>query len=385
MQGLSFSRLMGILALCIGLSACMTVPDRPYQESSAAELLSNLPKDGTTSPLGTSDPLIVEFDDAGTANATQRSALLKAVDGQATTDSLLIFIHGWHHNASQGDGSLEGFKSFLREMNCQKLFETPDTKCEASNQYTGVYIGWRGDSVNFLGIESGIADFWTLPDRKRTSIKIGEVGLKALLEDLDARVATKKIRRFAVVGHSLGGSVVLHAVKDRLNRRDDNIYVMLNPAVTDAEYRPYSRLSSPPGVRFPKIVTLQANNDLAIRLLFDLINVGSDSMGYSWALTHDLNSCDPEKSVGCAKGLEERRKQMQIDGSCITMLQGQSWVITARSNNGPGRETCPLNNQLLGWVILAKDGSVEAHNGILTSAQARALHSLLEIKRTQAD
>jgi pimeloyl-ACP methyl ester carboxylesterase len=363
----------------------MTVPDRPYQESSAAAQLANPPKEKVAPPLGTSDPLIVEFDDAGTVNATQRSALLQAVDRQTTTDSLLIFVHGWHHNAEPGDENLEGFTSFLREMNCQKPPENWDTKCEDSNQYTGVYIGWRGDSANFLGIESGVADFWTLPDRKRTSVEVGEVGLKALLEDLDAGVASKKIRRFAVVGHSLGGSVVLHAVKDRLQRRDDNLYVMLNPAVTDAEYRPYSRFAGPAGSRFPKIVTLQAKNDLAIRLLFDFINVGSDSMGYSWALTHDLNSCDPEKSAGCANRLEERRKEMQIDGSCFTTLQGQSWIITARASNGPGRETCALSNQLLGWVILAKDGSVEAHNGILTSAQARALHALLEIKRTQAD
>ena len=385
MKRLSFPQYVGILALCVGISACMTVPDRPYQESLAAAQLSNLPKEKATSPLGTSDPLIVEFDDAGTANTTQRSALLQAVDGQVTTDSLLIFVHGWHHNAKPGDGNLEGFTSFLREMNCQKPPESPNTKCTSSNQYTGVYIGWRGDSENFLGIESAIADFWTLPDRKRTSVKVGEVGLKALLEDLDARVASKKIRRFAVVGHSLGGSVVLHAVKDRLQRHDDNIYVMLNPAVTDAEYRPYSRFFGPLGSRFPKIVTLQADNDLPVRLLFDLINVGSDSMGYSWALTHDLNSCDPEKSADCAQTLEERRKQMQIDGSCITMLEGQTWVIEARKENGPGRETCALNDKLLGWVIAAKDKSVDAHNGILTSAQARALHQLLEIKRTRAD
>ncbi len=374
-----------LLCACASITACVTVPDRPYQESVATAQLANPPNEHMVTPLGTSDPLIVEFDDAGKVNALQRSALLQAVDRQATTDSLLIFVHGWHHNAKPGDANLEGFTSFLREMNCQKQPESSDTECAASNQYSGVYIGWRGDSTNLLGIESGIADFWTLPDRKRISIRVGEVGLKALLEDLDTRVATRKIRRFAVVGHSLGGSVVLHAVKDRIQRLDDNFYVMLNPAVTDDEYRPYSKFYGLPGSRFPKIVTLQAKNDLAIRLLFDFINPGSDSMGYSGALTHDLNACDPEKSAGCAGLLEKRWKEMQIDGSCFTIMQGQSWVITARDNNGPGRETCALSNQLMGWVILAKDGSVEAHNGILTSAQARALHKLLEIKRTQAD
>lgn len=374
-----------LLFASASITACVSIPDRPYQESVATAQLASPPNGDLMPPLGTSDPLIVEFDDAGTVNALQRSALLQAIDRQATTDSLLIFVHGWHHNAKPGDKNLEGFTSFLREMNCQKPPESSDTQCAASNQYSGVYIGWRGDSANFLGIRSGIADFWTLPDRKRISIKVGEVGLKALLEDLDARVASGKIRRFAVIGHSLGGSVVLHAVKDRIQRPDDNFYVLLNPAVTDDEYRPYSKFYGHPGSRFPKIATLQAKNDLAIRFLFDFINPGSDSLGYSWALTHDLNACDPEKSTACTSTLEKRREEMQIDGSCFTMLQGQSWVITARDNNGPGRETCALSNQLVGWVILAKDGSVEAHNGILTSAQARALHKLLEVKRTQAD
>jgi len=358
----------------------MTVHDESYQDAWATEQLESPPEEKTTSPLGTTDPLIVEFDDTGVANAAQRRALLQAVDRQATADSLLIFVHGWHHNAKPGDENLEGFTSFLREMNC-KLSEGENIGCESSNQYTGVYIGWRGDSTNFLGIESSIADFWTLPDRKRTSVKVGEIGLKALLEDLDTRIASRKIKRFAVIGHSLGGSVVLHAVKDRLERRDDNVYVMLNPAVTDAEYRPFAMLKDE-GRRFPKIVTLQANNDRAIRWLFDIINIGSDSMGYSWALTHDLNSCDPSTSASCASGLDYRRSETQIENSCFTMLQGQSWVITARKDNGSQRETCAQNNELLGWVILAQDGSVEAHNGILTSTQARALHALLEIKRT---
>lgn len=381
MKNWSFLKCAVVLSLCAGATACKTVPDAPYQESSAAAQLANPPSQQITPPLGTSNPLIVEFDDDGKASETQRAALLQAIDRQATTDSLLIFVHGWRHNAEPGDENLKGFTSFLREMNCQKPPETPDTKCAESNQYSGVYIGWRGDSVNFMGIKSALGDFWTLPDRKRISVKVGEVGLKVLLEELDARVESKKIRRFALVGHSLGGSVVLHAVKDRLKRQDDNIYVLLNPAVTDDEYRPYSRTFGKVGSRFPKLVTLQAKNDYAIRLLFDLINVGSDSMGYSWALTHDLNSCDPTEWDGCTGRMDSFRQEMLVKDSCPSVLEGQTWVIKARKGNGPGRETCAQNNQLLGWVILANDRSVEAHNGILTSAQARALHALLEVKR----
>ncbi|KAF0251373.1 MULTISPECIES: alpha/beta hydrolase [Pseudomonas putida group] len=376
-----FLRWSGIFILCLGINACTTVPDSPYQEAWAASLLANPPQEKAVPPLGTSSPLIVEFDDTGAVNVVQRRALLETIDRQAAADTLLIFVHGWHNNAKPGNENLKGFTSFLQEMNCKKPPEDPSAKCESSNQYTGVYIGWRGDSQNLLGIEHGIADFLTFWDRQSTSVKVGEKGLKSLLEDLDARVASKKIHRYAVIGHSLGGSVVLHAVKDRLKHDDvidDNLYVLINPAVAATEYLPY-RLLKNKG-RIPKLVTLQAKNDYAVRYGFRVATLTAPMGDTSTNKSHDLNACDP-RATGCADTLAKRWKEANVKDSCFTMLQGHNWVITTRNDNGKGRETCEESNHLLGWVVWAKDGSVEAHNGILTSAQARALHGLLEINR----
>ncbi|MGF6202698.1 alpha/beta hydrolase [Pseudomonas laurylsulfatiphila] len=374
-------RCAGIFVFYLGINACTTIPDRPYQEAWATSLLANPPEEKAAVPLGTSSPLIVEFDDTGTVNVLQRRALLEIIDRQATADTVLIFVHGWHNNAKPGNENLEGFTSFLQEMNCKKPPEDPSAKCESSNQYTGVYIGWRGDSKNLLGIEHGIADFLTFWDRQSASVQVGENGLKPLLKDLDARVASKKFHRYAIIGHSLGGSVVLHAVKDRLKDDDvidDNLYVLINPAVAATEYLPY-RLLKNKG-RIPKLVTLQARNDYAVRYGFRIAKLTAPMGDTSTNKSHDLNACDP-RATGCADTLAKRWEESNIKDSCFTMLQGHNWVITARDDNGKGRQTCEESNHLLGWVVWAKDGSVEAHNGILTSAQARALHGLLEINR----
>src|SRR4051812_43763568 len=89
-----------VLILCAVTSACITVPDRTYQVGKAEALLANPVGPKLAPPLGTVEPLVVEIDDEGGVNPTQRKALLESVDLQNTADSLLLFVHGWHHNAA---------------------------------------------------------------------------------------------------------------------------------------------------------------------------------------------------------------------------------------------------------------------------------------------
>lgn len=65
--------------------------------------------------------------------------------------------------------------------------------------------------------------------------RIGQQGLSQLFDKLDGLVSNHQLLRYTVIGHSLGGSVVLHASKDRIKAAIDNgqdnpnLFLLLNP------------------------------------------------------------------------------------------------------------------------------------------------------------
>ncbi len=93
-------------------------------------------------------------------------------------------------------------------------------------------------------------DFPTIFQRKRVAKKIGQTGLSQLLDQLDLLVEQRKMQRYVLVGHSLGGAMALHASKDRVKQAieqqkdNPNLFIFLNPAVHAKEYQPLDSLLS---------------------------------------------------------------------------------------------------------------------------------------------
>lgn len=348
-----------LLLLVISMTGCVTVPDAPFRASTNID----------SSVKG--KIFVVEFNDQGNPHIQKQiDDLTSSIKNHETSDDLVIFVHGWHHNGKETDGNYIGFKSFMSELN------------SAKTQYTGLYIGWRGDQNDPFGIDGSIEpiDLLSLSERKNVSVKVGENGLSKLLLNINQLIHSKFIKRYALIGHSLGGSAVFHAAKDMLENKDDNIFVLLNPAITDLEYKPIAKLRTPGG-RFPKMVTLQADNDLAINFIYDLVSVGADPVGDSWTISHDLNAC-PDDEADCQADFKARKAKLALEPDCKTLFSDNAWVITSREDNGEGRLTCAQSNELLSWVVVARDHSVEQHNGILTKSQAAALLDILRINKT---
>lgn len=71
---------------------------------------------------------------------------------------VVVFIHGWKHNASEPDLNVQGFEDTIRYLSGQPVStlrkdRCPTGKAEDQCQYAdhpiiGIYIGWRGDLVN---------------------------------------------------------------------------------------------------------------------------------------------------------------------------------------------------------------------------------------------
>lgn len=141
----------------------------------------------------------------------------KDVDVKRSPGAIVItFVHGWHHRSKVCDNNLACFRRVL-----QALSEAGDGR-----PVFGVYVGWRGDTVEK-------ASFLSFYDRKATAHRIGHEGGREILLDLNNtyrelndRIATE-VRRHPVTmvtaGHSFGGALVYSAVEGALVRELRNL------------------------------------------------------------------------------------------------------------------------------------------------------------------
>ena len=156
----------------------------------------------------------VEINDQGQFrdNREQLNVLIKELENTPKDEPLIIsvFVHGWHHNAKEGDANIESFKDSLA-----KLTSVYEPFFEIKRKVFGVYVGWRGDSVTVDYLNE--LTFW---DRKNTAGNVGHVGLSELLLKLEkvknerneAESKGKDRNRLAIIGHSFGGAAVYQEI-----------------------------------------------------------------------------------------------------------------------------------------------------------------------------
>jgi hypothetical protein len=213
---------------------------------------------------------IVEFKDDGTvwSDAQQGMVVDRVREIAREGATIVVYVHGWHHNARVDDDNLVSFRRVLATIAAQRhVGMTCGDPTESNNRVVGVYVGWRGESS-----QNKVLTWLTIWDRKRTAHRIGgpstalesfmnaKGGLLGLLHELeDIRTsANNKIhardQRFTsltIVGHSLGGAMLLSAMQQIVfeNKKPHftgaarplqtgvgDLVVLLNPAVEARRY-----------------------------------------------------------------------------------------------------------------------------------------------------
>ncbi|MEL1265687.1 hypothetical protein [Pseudoxanthomonas putridarboris] len=269
-----------LIVLLSGLTACRSIPDKQW----------SVP-DGDA-PDATSGIRVIQIDEGVPKGDSQRSGeffnaadfdALKAWLERGNGAPIVVYIHGWHHNASGKKDNLPRFKQFITQLDRDICDVARLAKSAAScTQVQGIYVGWRGDSLD-PWILPDILDVGTFGGRKRASARVGTGDLQRILK----LVSSFKDRDLFVAGHSLGANALYHAF-DRLKPEvgDGHNYFMLNPATTSAEFEALSRRIAPAspssssltGLReaqervqrreHRKLMIIQAKNDWVVRSLF---------------------------------------------------------------------------------------------------------------------
>lgn len=124
---------------------------------------------------------------------------------------LLIYAHGWRHNASNVEsGNVRKFRKLLKIVSKNKI---------SKRKTIGVYIGWRGLTSNTEPFKT--LTYW---GRKNVARQVGNGGVSELLLRLN-KITNKRNNKniFVISGHSFGAAVILASIKGILLDRVINI------------------------------------------------------------------------------------------------------------------------------------------------------------------
>lgn len=279
-----------------------------------------------------------EFDDQGLlfpatpANglaAEQTERFLDYVRERARTHSdhdadhhlaVVVFVHGWKHDASSEDSNVRWFRAMLAKL------ADVETHSSCPREIVGLYAGWRGDATLLPDLFKN-ATFWT---RKAAAEQVAEGQVRELLsrlrsiQDINNEAwngdversrraphslaygydpGCKKTMRLIIIGHSFGGLIVYNALgqalvrdvadlherildaetraadngdapaqrKDPVLVREGDLILTINPANQAARFAPLwraARAAQPRSYHAPVFVSITSADDWATRYAF---------------------------------------------------------------------------------------------------------------------
>lgn len=214
----------------------------------------------------------VEFDDQGWFwDRRQMESLLRLLYKEKKKNKdviMIVYAHGWKHNASACDNNvicfqrlLERFDLLEREAARIEADKTGNRKKNTARTIVGVYVGWRGKSISVPLLKE--TTFWS---RKSTASRVGVGGVTILLSELNRfrdyanPEREKSGAQLIITGHSFGGMVIYSALSnlliDRATNNDGNkidydvaksfgdLVVLVNPAFEGSLYEPLHHIAT---------------------------------------------------------------------------------------------------------------------------------------------
>lgn len=124
-------------------------------------------------------------------------ALIRDTRTQSPTGRMIVmvYVHGWRHNAAETDTDYRHFRDLVH-----RTAQAADRK----SPVIGIYIGWRGQSLDLPGLE--FLTFWS---RHGAAKRVAGIRMSEVISQLMHTTKGNGGRsRFIIIGHSFGGRVV---------------------------------------------------------------------------------------------------------------------------------------------------------------------------------
>ncbi len=216
--------------------------------------------------------------------------------------SVVVFVHGWHHNADPRDRNVTEFRHLLRDIAImeqgRKLDDAEPAK--SGRRVLGIYIGWRGESITVPVLnnltfwerkntaervsQGSVLEFFSrmdlIRDRGRKGVPMSEINIRDRKSD-----ATNNVRMLTI-GHSFGGLITYEALGGEFIRvasrsrsgdyvsRLGDLVIIANPAFEGSRYEPLRlagrRLQKFEDNQLPVIIVATSQADLATGTAFPL-------------------------------------------------------------------------------------------------------------------
>ena len=346
----------------------------------------------------------VEIDEQGYFHdRDQVNQVLELVGKPGKSKYVVVFVHGWFHNAGTTDDNVRRFKCALN--NIQSI------EGNAEQEVIGVYVGWRGESWTIPGIK--FATFW---DRKNTSDEVGRGSLVEFLTRLEQTVKPPSDRRnkLMLVGHSFGASVVFNSIAPILMERFlldterlasktagghsqskvglvsgyGDLVVLVNPAIEATRIMPFFSMlnaytAEQPDLFAPgqpaRLVILSSEGDWATRITFPAARVFSTMLEvyadrelvtpYKAPIKLEQRHLDWQTmgNVGELQTHRPLQETQQWNGKCPQRRSDSKWLeeaIKARMDEQRAKGEVPTG---AGWRRVFGGSTIAlTHRGITT-------------------
>jgi hypothetical protein len=338
--------------------------------------------------------IVVEFDDQGTAyDSAQMQALQQELDAlQGQHAVILVFVHGWKHNARPLDPNLASFELVLQQTARAEQAARPENR----RPIVGAFVGWRGLSF-YAGWLTNLT-FW---NRKTAALRVALGSVRELLGRLRYHRRNDPDSVLIVAGHSFGGLVVFSALAQSLieiatfdtatttEPSFANLVLLVNPAFEAARYLPIHLLVDGRGFarQPPVLVSVTARNDDATGKAFPVgAWLGSlwehtrsrqqsqaivHTMGHlEWMRTHDLTAqpgAGAPRPVYLAPGpaalsSDEQLRAERVPSDVAYEERRPGWVRHFQGGAILTHLAKDPSNPF--WVVRASPEVINGHNGI---------------------
>ena len=265
---------------------------------------------------------VLELDDFGRLwdrNVPEKALSAIKEELKQRNTIVVLFVHGWHHNAAPDDANLRAFGESLNAIRAklwEPLYRKSRFELTQSDdvKVIGIYVGWRGRSLPW------IFDYATFWGRKAAAERVGEGDLREFLIRLNtiyrdqsaarydknaphdknaARQKSSNVLPFMGLvsfGHSFGGQVLFKLVASTLEQEliratslaarprartmikeplqgFGDVTILVNPALEALQYDRIHQLSAQLAYdrrQTPLLLVLSAENDLARKVAFPI-------------------------------------------------------------------------------------------------------------------